>query len=37
MVPKNIFSPWDLTDDGFQGDTHEQIHKEVKFMLGHRK
>jgi len=35
MVPINIFSPWDLINNAFQGVAHEQVHTEVTFMLGH--
>ena len=35
MVSINIFSPWDLIDNDFQSNTHEQIHEEVIFILGH--
>ena len=32
MDSTNIFSPWDLTDNAFQGVTHDQIYGEVTFM-----
>lgn len=32
MVPKNTFSPWDLTDNIFQGATQGQFHRKTTFM-----
>jgi hypothetical protein len=35
MSSKSIFSPQDSIDNVLQGVTHEHIHREVTFILGH--
>ena len=35
MVSINIFSPWDLIENAFQGVNQEHVHMEITFMPGH--
>ena len=35
MDSTNIFSPWDLIENAFQGVNQEHVHMEITFMPGH--